>query len=96
MLMLALHSISTKTIVNTESARISVPPLLSEVLDKHAQHRYKWRTDLEASQPYWHGGAHFTSATIGLVNSLILRLVRVSVFFVPSTALCEAIGSSRS
>ena len=40
------------TIKNSESARISVPPLLKEV-KKGGKTVYEWKTDLMASQKYW-------------------------------------------
>lgn len=52
-------SVRTKTISNLASARISVPPLVRDAGEDFAQagepHRYKWRTDLGATEPYWRG-----------------------------------------
>lgn len=38
---------------NAESARISVPPLLSPTHKDTASQKYSWRTDLAATSPFW-------------------------------------------
>jgi protein phosphatase methylesterase 1 len=43
-----LHS---RTIRNRESARVSVPPLLT--IQNNGD--YKWRTDLAKTRPFWEG-----------------------------------------
>ena len=51
---LTLTSIRSRTIRNSTSARISVPSLLHRDA-VNASHRWTWRTDLAATQPYWEG-----------------------------------------
>ena len=51
---LTLTSIRSRTIRNSTSARISVPSLLHHDA-VNASHRWTWRTDLAATQPYWEG-----------------------------------------
>lgn len=50
-------SISTKTIRNTESARISVPPLFvpndKYNPDGEGTCKFVWRTPLRSTAPYW-------------------------------------------
>jgi protein phosphatase methylesterase 1 len=48
----------SRTLRNAESARISVPGLLEkedESADAGEKERWKWTTDLAATQPYWEG-----------------------------------------
>lgn len=40
---------------NAESARISVPPLLSPTHKDTPSQKYSWRTDLAATSPFWPG-----------------------------------------
>lgn len=58
-LTLQRHSIRTKTVGNLASARMSVPALVRDAGEDYAQtgepHRYMWRTDLGATEPYWRG-----------------------------------------
>lgn len=43
------------TIKRIESARISVPPLLKEYVDKKGETNFVWKTNLMSSQKYWTG-----------------------------------------
>lgn len=48
------RSVRTKTVSNLASARISVPPLVRDATAGEP-HRFMWRTDLGATEPYWRG-----------------------------------------
>lgn len=43
----------THLIRNSESARISVPPLLTPTKKDNTSEKYSWRTDLAATSPFW-------------------------------------------
>lgn len=46
--------VKSRTLRNTSSARVSVPPLLeSEGSDDSQDNRVTWRTDLSATKPFW-------------------------------------------
>lgn len=52
----AVRSVRSKTIGSLQSARVSVPPLfVKDEQEKDPNLRFKWRTNLIASQPYWEG-----------------------------------------
>ena len=48
----------TGTIKNIESARISVPPLLSEDKNEQGVSSFLWKTNLLSSQKYWTGNTY--------------------------------------
>lgn len=54
-----VRSVRTKTISNLASARTSVPPLVRDAGEHFASvgepHRYMWRTELGATEPFWRG-----------------------------------------
>ncbi|ETN46194.1 uncharacterized protein HMPREF1541_00378 [Cyphellophora europaea CBS 101466] len=45
--------IRSRTIRNSSSARVSVPPLLQLAQTSAGQEQYLWRTDLDATKPFW-------------------------------------------
>lgn len=51
-----IDSVRSRTIGSLQSARVSVPPLfIKDEQESNPELRYKWRTNLIASQPYWEG-----------------------------------------
>jgi len=49
-----INSITSHTIRNVESAKISVPSQLAKIESKTGT-KYIWRTNLSASEKYWEG-----------------------------------------
>ncbi len=49
------YMIKSGTIKNYESARVSVPTLLNEVINTKKEKEYVWKSDLLASKPFWTG-----------------------------------------
>jgi protein phosphatase methylesterase 1 len=45
--------VSTNTIRNTASARISIPAIVRPAASDSAAHAYEWRTPLRSTAPYW-------------------------------------------
>jgi protein phosphatase methylesterase 1 len=83
-------SVRTKTIGSLQSARISVPPLfIKEEEEKDDKLRYKWRTNLIATQPYWEG-----ELAIGLDNILITMLKKVPYYNFFSAGWFKQLSSS--
>ena len=49
------YMINSGTIKNYESARVSVPTLVNETINKKYEKEYVWKNDLILSKPYWTG-----------------------------------------
>jgi protein phosphatase methylesterase 1 len=51
------HSVSTNTIRNAYSARVSIPPIFKK--DPVAVFPFQWRTPLRSTSPYWSSMSSF-------------------------------------
>ena len=49
------YMIKSGTIKNYESARISVPTLVTEITNNKKEKEFVWKNDLLASKPFWTG-----------------------------------------
>ena len=50
-LMYLYYSVSTNTIINATSARVSIPSIIKH--EEGAILPYRWRTPLRSTAPYW-------------------------------------------
>ncbi len=57
------YAIQTKSVMNIESGRISIPPQLKEDNDKMGNKFFTWKNDLPKSEPFWLGWFKGLSST---------------------------------
>jgi hypothetical protein len=68
-----LVSVSSGTVHNLESARLSFPPLVRKKDENDPDSPYIWHTNLAASQQFWQG------KKFGLKSSRRLRVILTSM-----------------
>ena len=74
-----LLSVSSGTVHNLESARLSFPPLVRKKVENDANSPYVWHTNLAATQQFWQGKKYGLKSIrrlrVTLISILLERLV---------------------